>query len=47
MSDTIQAIAIFILALLNAAMIGAWVKEIYTMWNDERKMKENGKNNPK
>ena len=47
MSDTIQAIAIFFLALLNAAMIGAWVKEIYNTWNDERKMNENGKNNPK
>lgn len=47
MSDTIQAISIFLLALLNAAMICAWVKEIYAIWNDERKMNENGKNRPK
>ena len=47
MSDTIQAISIFLLALLNAAMIGAWVKEIYNTWNDERKMKGNGKSRRK
>lgn len=43
MSDAIQTIGIIILALLNAAMIGVWIKEIWKIWNDERKEAANEK----
>jgi len=34
---------IITLALLNAAMIGVWIKEIWKIWNSERKMNGNEK----
>lgn len=43
MSDAIQIIGIITLALLNAAMVGVWIKEIWKIWNGERKEAANEK----